>query len=171
MMPDSVATAPSEAPETHPNGVNSTIDEQVVTPWDVSGGADGKIDYDKLVDKFGCQLIQTSLIERIERITGVPAHPFLKREIFFAHRDLNDLLDAYERGEPFYLYTGRGPSSEALHLGHLIPFMFTKWLQDAFKVPLVIQLTDDEKFLWKVRCDMLPRVILSRSQIICFLSS
>ena len=27
--------------------------------------------------------------------------------------------------------------------------MFTKWLQDAFKVPLVIQLTDDEKFLWK----------------------
>jgi tryptophanyl-tRNA synthetase len=47
------------------------------------------------------------------------------------------------------LYTGRGPSSEALHLGHLVPFMFTKWLQDAFKVPLVIQLTDDEKFLWK----------------------
>lgn len=27
--------------------------------------------------------------------------------------------------------------------------MFTKWLQDAFKVPLVIQLTDDEKMLWK----------------------
>ena len=65
-------------------------------------------------------------------------------------RDLHELLDAYERGQPFYLYTGRGPSSEALHLGHLIPFVFTKWLQDAFKVPLVIQLTDDEKFLWKV---------------------
>ena len=32
----------------------------------------------------------------------------------------------YERGEKFYLYTGRGPSSEALHLGHLVPFMFTK---------------------------------------------
>jgi tryptophanyl-tRNA synthetase len=36
-----------------------------------------------------------------------------------------------------------------MHLGHLIPFMFTKYLQDAFGVPLVIQLTDDEKFLWK----------------------
>jgi tryptophanyl-tRNA synthetase len=47
------------------------------------------------------------------------------------------------------LYTGRGPSSSALHLGHLIPFIFTKWLQDTFNVPLVIQLTDDEKFLWK----------------------
>lgn len=27
--------------------------------------------------------------------------------------------------------------------------MFTKWLQDVFDCPLVIQLTDDEKFLWK----------------------
>ena len=43
----------------------------------------------------------------------------------------------------------QGPSSEALHLGHLVPFMFTKYLQDAFKAPLVIQLTDDEKSLWK----------------------
>ncbi|CAN6818017.1 unnamed protein product, partial [Brassica oleracea var. botrytis] len=40
--------------------------------------------------------------------------------------DFNEVLDAYERGDKFYLYTGRGPSSEALHLGHLIPFMFTK---------------------------------------------
>ena len=43
----------------------------------------------------------------------------------------------------------RGPSSGSLHLGHLIPFFFTKWLQDVFQCPLVIQLTDDEKFLWK----------------------
>jgi len=41
-------------------------------------------------------------------------------------RDFNEILDAYERGDKFYLYTGRGPSSEALHLGHLVPFMFTK---------------------------------------------
>jgi tryptophanyl-tRNA synthetase len=34
-------------------------------------------------------------------------------------------------------------------MGHLVPFLFTKWMQDAFNVPLVIQLTDDEKFLWK----------------------
>ena len=43
----------------------------------------------------------------------------------------------------------QGPSSEALHLGHLIPFMFTQYLQEAFQVPLVIQLTDDEKALWR----------------------
>jgi tryptophanyl-tRNA synthetase len=62
--------------------------------------------------------------------------------------DLNRILDAYEKGESFYLYTGRGPSSDALHFGHLIPFLFTKYLQEAFNVPLVIQMTGDEKFLW-----------------------
>lgn len=46
--------------------------------------------------------------------------------IVMFYRDFNEILDAYEKGDKFYLYTGRGPSSEALHLGHLIPFMFTK---------------------------------------------
>lgn len=39
-------------------------------------------------------------------MTGVEAHPFLKREVFYAHRDLNQLLDMYEAGKKFYLYTG-----------------------------------------------------------------
>lgn len=123
-------------------------EEQVVNPWEVSAGKGG-IDYDKLVDQFGCQRLDAPLIDRIARLTGRPPHRFLRRGLFFAHRDLNEILDIYEKGDKFYLYTGRGPSSEALHLGHLVPFMFTKYLQDAFKVPLVIQLTDDEKFLWK----------------------
>lgn len=136
----------NEVQEEQKEGVDG---EQLVTPWDVQGGADGKIDYNKLVEQFGCQWIDQALVARIEKLTGRPAHPFLKRGVFFAHRDLQDILNNYEKGKPFYLYTGRGPSSEALHLGHLIPFMFTKYLQDAFKVPLVIQLTDDEKFLWR----------------------
>ncbi|OEL24871.1 Tryptophan--tRNA ligase, cytoplasmic [Dichanthelium oligosanthes] len=123
-------------------------EEQVVNPWEVSAGKGG-VDYDKLVDQFGCQRIDAALVDRVARLTDRPPHCFLRRGLFFAHRDLNDILDLYEKGEKFYLYTGRGPSSEALHLGHLVPFMFTKYLQEAFKVPLVIQLTDDEKFLWK----------------------
>lgn len=102
-----------------------------------------------LLERFGCERIKPELIERIEKVTGKPAHPLLKRGIFFSHRDLEFILSVKESGKPFYLYTGRGPSSESMHLGHLIPFVFTKWLQDAFDVPLVIQLTDDEKFLWK----------------------
>ncbi|XP_059275346.1 tryptophan--tRNA ligase, cytoplasmic [Lycium ferocissimum] len=124
-------------------------EEQVVNPWEVSAKDGGKIDYDKLIDKFGCQRLDETLIQRVKRLTNREPHVFLRRGVFFAHRDFNDILDSYEKGEKFYLYTGRGPSSEALHLGHLIPFMFTKYLQDAFKVPLVIQLTDDEKCMWK----------------------
>ncbi|KAF2285009.1 hypothetical protein GH714_034691 [Hevea brasiliensis] len=123
--------------------------EQVVNPWEVSAKDGGKIDYDKLIDKFGCQRLDQSLIDRVHRLTGSPPHVFLRRGVFFAHRDFNEILDAYEGGKKFYLYTGRGPSSQSLHLGHLIPFMFTKYLQEAFKVPLVIQLTDDEKCMWK----------------------
>ena len=77
--------------------------EQVVTPWDVAGGADGKIDYAKLVDQFGCQTIDAALVERIERVTNTRAHPFLRRGMFFAHRELDQIVSAYERGEKFYL--------------------------------------------------------------------
>ena len=44
----------------------------------------------------------------MERLTGMPAHPLLRRGVFFAHRDLKELLDAYEKDRScFYLYTGR----------------------------------------------------------------
>lgn len=120
-------------------------DDMVVDPWSV----EGNVDYDKLIKIFGSQKIDEELINRIERVTGKRAHHFLRRGIFFSHRDLHQMLDLYEKGQKFYLYTGRGPSSEALHLGHCVPFLFTKWLQDTFDCPLVIQLTDDEKYLFK----------------------
>lgn len=59
-------------------------DEQVVNPWKVS--AEGKIDYDKLIDKFGCQRLDQTLIDRVQRLTSRPAHVFLRRGVFFAHR-------------------------------------------------------------------------------------
>ena len=31
----------------------------------------------------------------------------------------------------------------------IIHMFLTRWLQEVFDVPLVIQLTDDEKFIWK----------------------
>ena len=131
------------------NGVTSKKTEDCVTPWDVVALSDTGIDYDKLIDRFGCTRIDRPLIDRLERAIGKKAHYFFERGIFFSHREFNDILKLHESGKPFYLYTGRGPSSTALHLGHLVPFMITKWLQEAFDVPLIIQLTDDEKFLWK----------------------
>eukprot|EP01117_Protostelium_nocturnum_P003069 TRINITY_DN1400_c0_g1_i2.p1 TRINITY_DN1400_c0_g1~~TRINITY_DN1400_c0_g1_i2.p1 ORF type:complete len:397 (+),score=105.80 TRINITY_DN1400_c0_g1_i2:240-1430(+) len=128
---------------------NLIIEEEeekaIVDPWKVVG----IVNYDKLIQDFGSSAIDQPLIDRFQKITGKPAHPWIRRGLFFSHRDLNELLDKYEQGKPFFLYTGRGPSSDALHFGHLVPFAFTKYLQDVFNVPLVIQMTDDEKFLWK----------------------
>jgi tryptophanyl-tRNA synthetase len=122
--------------------------KQKVDPWTAETGDDG-FDYDKLINEWGSKRITPELLNRFEQVTGHAPHEWLRRGIFFSHRDLDALLTTYEKGEKFYLYTGRGPSSESLHMGHLIPFRFTKWLQDVFDCPLVVQLTDDEKFLWK----------------------
>eukprot|EP01098_Paradermamoeba_levis_P016694 TRINITY_DN916_c0_g1_i6.p1 TRINITY_DN916_c0_g1~~TRINITY_DN916_c0_g1_i6.p1 ORF type:complete len:218 (-),score=55.18 TRINITY_DN916_c0_g1_i6:593-1183(-) len=124
-------------------------DEEIVDPWKVKGTKKGGINYKKLVENFGSEYITDALLDRFRKVTGKEPHHWLRRGLFFSHRDLDTILDLYESGKKFYLYTGRGPSSESLHFGHLIPFIFTKWLQDVFNVPLVIQMTDDEKFLWK----------------------
>lgn len=47
------------------------------------------------------------------------------QQLTFMSRDLNVILDRYEQGKSFYLYTGRGPSSDSMHIGHTVPFMFT----------------------------------------------
>lgn len=131
------------------NRITPGDDDDVVDPWNVASTSDTGVDYDKLIKRFGSSKIDNDLVQRFERITGKPAHHLIKRGIFFSHRDLHTILTLKEQNKPFYLYTGRGPSSESLHLGHLIPFVMTKWLQETFEVPLVIQLTDDEKVLWK----------------------
>ncbi|PXF47173.1 Tryptophan--tRNA ligase, cytoplasmic [Gracilariopsis chorda] len=130
-----------DSTETHPP---TPQQEAVVTPWTVSG----VIDYDKLIKQFGSTPISEQLLQKFQALTGERPHVFLRRGIFFSHRDLNELLTRYEQGDKFFLYTGRGPSSTALHLGHLVPFIFTAYLQRVFNVPCVIQLTDDEKFLF-----------------------
>ncbi|MCW6168847.1 MAG: tryptophan--tRNA ligase [Thermoplasmatales archaeon] len=117
-----------------------------ITPWSVSGSVQDK-DYDKIANEFGAKIIDERLLKRIKKITG-DLHPFLLNGIFYAHRDLDLALDDYSNGKPFYLYTGRGPSGE-MHLGHILPFMFTKWLQEKFNAELIIQITDDEKYLFR----------------------
>jgi len=69
--------------------------------------------------------------------------------MFFSHRDLDIILSEYASNRPFFLYTGRGPSSPSMHLGHLLPFLITKSLQETFDVPVVVQMTDDEKYLYR----------------------
>ena len=118
-------------------------DEFVVTPWHV----EGDIDYDKLIKQFGTQKISNDILTKLQKITGED-HFMLRRGVFFSHRDLNLILNNYEKGDEFFLYTGRGPSGHT-HIGHLVPWVFAKWLQEKFNVNMYFQLTDDEKFFSK----------------------
>lgn len=61
--------------------------EQSVTPWKVEAGKDATaIDYNRIIEQFGSVGIDDALLARIERVTGKPVHPWLKRELFFSHR-------------------------------------------------------------------------------------
>jgi tryptophanyl-tRNA synthetase len=115
--------------------------EMIVTPWEVRG----KVDYERLIREFGTQPLTEELLKRLSKYTG-GLHLQLRRELFFSHRDLDVVLDLYEKGVKFVLYTGRGPSGP-VHIGHLVPWIFTKHLQDKFDTRLYFQMTDDEKFL------------------------
>lgn len=125
--------------------------EQNVTPWEVEGavvdGVQQAIDYNKLINQFGTRPIDEELLQRFEKLTGRKPHILLRRGTFFSHRsvlchlidryqfglnffffflnrELNRILDRFEQKKPFFLYTGRGPSSASMHLGHMIPFIF-----------------------------------------------
>jgi tryptophanyl-tRNA synthetase len=146
--------------------------EQTVTPWAVECKGPKGIDYDRVTRQFKSSPVDAALVDRLEAVvngsrlaraekaaeltqTAVAApapyvpHHFFRRGIAFSHRDLGLVLDDVERRRSVYLYTGRGPSANAMHVGHLVPFLLTKHLQDALRCPLVIQITDDEKFLFR----------------------
>lgn len=132
LKPEALPTTTKDVPVP----VDGASVEQRVDPFDVKGAVvDGKvlaIDYEKLIRDFGTRRISPELLGRFEKLTGHKPHIFLRRGMFFSHRDLERILDRYEQGKSFFLYTGRGPSSESMHLGHMIPFMFTK-----YDVPIV----------------------------------
>ena len=104
----------------------SVINEDIITPWNIQIANENGIDYDKLIEKFGTQKIDDEIIKKIESAIGREVHYFIKRGIAFSHLDLERLLELHAEKKPFYLYTGRGPSSDGLHLGHLIPLIITK---------------------------------------------
>ena len=112
-------------------------------------------DYSKrLIEEFGCQSLHSTDLSRLyslsnhsDALDNKLLEHLHETNMLVSHRDLNILLDAYEKGDKFYIYTGRGPSSGSLHIGHLIPFIVAKHLQDLFDIPVFIQLSTDEKYL------------------------
>jgi len=111
-----------------------------VDPFSVKG----KVDYEKLIREFGTKPLTAELRERLRKPLPVP----IRRGFYFSHRDLDKALEEYEKGEPFFIYTGIGPSGK-MHIGHLSPFLVALYFQRAYGVNVYIMLSDDEKYLTK----------------------
>src|ERR1700743_3272609 len=81
--------------------------EQEITPWDVSAATDAEgnelaFDYKKISERWATKLIADDLLALYERLTGHKPHRWLRRGLFFSHRDLDLILDTYERGDKFF---------------------------------------------------------------------
>lgn len=113
--------------------------KSVVTPWNVSED----IDYSKLTKLFGTSIIPQNLNKKFSS-----THPLLSRGVYFSHRDLDLWLDAAEKGKKVSILTGRGPS-EKMHIGHLVPFLAARALQQKYKCNVYIPISEDEKFFVK----------------------
>lgn len=110
-----------------------------VNPWEVSG----EVDYDKLIKEFGVEKLDLQLLSKQKDAPLV-----FRRGLYFSHRDFPQFISDAEKGKKVSVVTGRGPSDK-MHIGHLIPFMVAKYLQEKFDCNLYIPISDDEKFFVK----------------------
>src|SRR5437899_280927 len=79
-----------------------------IDPW----GPNQIEDYAKLRTEFGLGNVDDATWSAFE-----DPHPLFKRGVVFAHRGLENVLEAVRRGDPFGLMTGLMPSGK-MHLGH-----------------------------------------------------
>ncbi|WP_224448141.1 tryptophan--tRNA ligase [Haloprofundus salilacus] len=111
-----------------------------VTPYSVEGA----VDYDRLLDQFGADALTDEQLSDFPQ----PPHPLLRRGVFYAGRDVERFTSAANRDETVSVVTGRGPSGP-MHLGHVLPFYFAKWLQAETGAYVYVPLSDDEKYFAK----------------------
>ena len=65
--------------------------EQIVTAYEVQAGDEG-VDYDKLIKQFGCDKITEKQLGKIEILTRLKPHRFLRRGTILLIKKYNLLL-------------------------------------------------------------------------------
>jgi len=103
-------------------------------PWGYADIAD----YAKLIEQFG--------MEPVDRVIDkLPVkHYFFTRKVVFGHRDMDQWLEAYSRGEKVAVLTGFMPSGH-VHLGHAVVFEELKYFQK-LGVKVVVAIADAEAY-------------------------
>ena len=91
-------------------------DDVVIDPW----GSAQSTDYDRIISQFGLSSMESVTLDNPSRLH--------RRGIVFAHRDLNQVLDAQRRGDGFGVLTGLMPSGQ-MHMGHSMVIDQVKWFQ------------------------------------------
>ena len=110
-----------------------------ITPYSVSG----QVDYEKLIKEFGTEKINSKSLLKFNK-----THPVIRRGVYFSHRNLESWIKDAESKKKISLVTGRGPS-EKMHIGHLVPFLAAKSLQEIYNCNVYIPISEDEKFFVK----------------------
>jgi tryptophanyl-tRNA synthetase len=105
-----------------------------VTPWEFELE---HIDYARIIQEFGLQPMTSELLKRMKS-----SHRLFKRQIIFAHRDFDRILDAQEKQEQFVVLTGMMPSGR-FHFGHKVIADLMAWYQQQ-GVMLYIPVSDIE---------------------------
>jgi len=88
-----------------------------IDPW----ASKGVKNYEEICDKFGLEMIDHTNLPN-------PTH-LHRRGIIFAHRDLDNILNARRVGRPFGVLSGLMPSGQ-IHLGHKMVIDQAKWFQE-----------------------------------------
>jgi len=109
--------------------------EQTVTPYTV----EGTVEYDRLLERFGADPVTDAQRAKFPE----PVHPLVRREVFYAQRDLDRFLSAATGGRAHAIVTGRGPSGP-MHVGHVVPFYLAKHLQNQTGATVYVPFSDDE---------------------------
>ena len=88
-----------------------------INPW----SSKGVKNYKEICDKFGLDMIDHTKLPN-------PTH-LHRRGIIFAHRDLDNVLNARKAGRSFGVLSGLMPSGQ-IHLGHKMVIDQAKWFQE-----------------------------------------
>ena len=94
------------------------MDEEalVIDPW----GSAQSTDYDRIIQQFGLTSLEGTSLPNPTKLH--------RRGIVFAHRDVEQILEAHRTGLPFGVLTGLMPSGQ-MHLGHSMVVEQAKWFQ------------------------------------------
>ena len=88
-----------------------------IDPW----ATEGVQNYKEICEKFGLETINPKELPS-------PTH-LHRRGIIFAHRNLDNVLEARNAGRPFGVLSGLMPSGQ-IHLGHKMVIDQARWYQE-----------------------------------------